>query len=132
MRRQQDRVLAGDWIGATQNAHDVPSFRSWHLGKAGQEADDAGGQRIGERRLLQEAAMIAPRLQSKTREQRGGIERGQMFVTGAAAASVEFIGSKEAHIPLNAGDAESCTGRFRDLAMAGGHTQQDPAKDRSG
>jgi hypothetical protein len=32
-----------------------------------------------------------------------------MLVPGAAAASLEFVGSKKVHVPADAGDAKSCT-----------------------
>ncbi len=68
--------------------------------------------------------MIAARLQAETREQRGGIECSQMLVTGTAAASLQFVGSKKAHVSADARGAECCLGRFHHLALAGGHAQQ--------
>ena len=60
--------------------------------------------------------MIAARLQPKACEQRGGIECGQMLVAGAAAASLELVGSKKAHVTTDARNAEP--GRLHLLAMA--------------
>ncbi len=56
--------------------------------------------------------MIAARLQPKTREQGRGIECGQMLVAGATAASLELVGSKKAHVPPDAGDAEPALDGF--------------------
>jgi hypothetical protein len=47
-----------------------------------------------------------------------------MLVAGAAPAALEFIGCEKAHVPTDASGAQTCLGRFPDLALADRYQQQ--------
>ena len=55
-----------------------------------------------------------------------------MLVAGATASSLKFIGSKEAHVPPDARDADPGAGRLDRLAITYGYAQQGGTQNRTG
>src|ERR1700733_12374005 len=110
VRSQQDRFFA--CIRSLQNGDDVPGRFSRYLSEADETASNLGRKSCRQRRLLEEGSVVATRLETKAREQRGGVECRQMLVTGTAPAPLQFVGGKKVHVCVDAGCAKLCRNGF--------------------
>ena len=61
----------------------------------------ARGKRGGEKRLLEEGTVVPSGFESNGLESTGCEERGEVFVAGTGAATVQLVIGQECHVGVN-------------------------------
>src|SRR5579884_298304 len=109
VRREQNRVLLRLCVGAAQDADDVPGLCARDVFKLREMLLNALGQRIRQRGLLKEAAIVSAWLKAKAFEERSDVRSGDMFIAGGAAAATQHVRGEKVFIGTHACVAEMGT-----------------------